>query len=182
MKSEIEVRLLNIDKEKLIQKLENLNAIFVSDWLQKRYIYDFNPIIENKWIRLRTNGEETHLAIKHYQSTEIGGTKELEIKVDDFEKTNLILNELGYTARSVQENRRTRYILDNVEIDIDKWPHLNTYVEFEANSEEEIKKVMTKLDLNFEDITTMDAMDIYLNEGYTKEDLNNLKMEDDKNE
>lgn len=182
MESEIEVRLLNINKKELIEKLENLQAEFIGDWLQKRYVYDFNPKIENKWIRLRTNGKENHLAIKHYQSAEVGGTKELEIKVDDFEKNNLILNELGYTYRSVQENKRVRYMLDDVEIDIDSWPHLNTFVEFEGKSINDIKNVMEKLELDYNKTTTMDAQDIYLESGFTQEDLNNLKMEDDRND
>ncbi len=176
MISEIEVRLLNIDEKDLIAKLTALNAKFVGNWLQKRYVYDFKPAIKNKWIRLRTNGEETTLAIKHYQSSEIGGTKELEITVDDFTKTDLILQELGYQARSVQENRRIRYILDDVEIDIDTWPHLKPYVEFEARNVDDIKKTMNKLQLDFAKTTTMDAQDIYLSQGFSEQDLNILKF------
>lgn len=179
MKEEIEVRLLNINKDELINKLTELKAEFVGDWIQKRFVYDFNPKIENKWIRLRTNGEETTLTIKHYMGTNVGDTKELEIIVSDFEKTNLILNELGYKHRSVQENRRIRYILDGVEIDIDKWPHLNTYVEFESDSLEKIKNVMKKLALDYNETTTKDAQDIYLDEGFTLDDLNCLKLEDE---
>lgn len=182
MKSEIEVRLLEVDKSELIKMLEALNAEFIGDWIQKRYVYDFNPKIKNKWIRLRTNGEETNLAIKYYQDSSVGGTKELEIKVDDFEKTNLILNELGYKHRSVQENGRVRYILDDVEIDIDSWPHLNTFVEFEGKSIDDIKKVMNKLNLDYKKTTTKDAFDIYLENGFTEEDMSNLKMEGERNE
>ena len=91
-------------------------------------VYDIKPFKENKWIRLRTDGFKTTLTIKEYTSSKIDGVKELEIEVSDMEKTNLILEELGYKKRSVQENKRTRYILNDVEIDIDTWPYLKTFV------------------------------------------------------
>ena len=56
MNTEIEVRILDIDKDDLISKLEENNAEFIGDWLQVRYVYDFKPIDPHKWIRLRTNG------------------------------------------------------------------------------------------------------------------------------
>ena len=46
MISEIEVRFLNIDEKDLIAKLTALNAKFVGNWLQKRYVYDFKPAIK----------------------------------------------------------------------------------------------------------------------------------------
>lgn len=134
MNSEYEVRVLDIDVDSFIEQIEKLGAIYVNKYEQKRYIYDFNPKIDNKWIRLRTDGFKTTLAIKEYQSAEIGGTKEIEIEVSDIEKTDEILNQLGYFKRSIQENKRIRYILNGVEIDIDTWPYLNTYVEFEGKN------------------------------------------------
>ncbi|MBQ9313745.1 MAG: CYTH domain-containing protein [Clostridia bacterium] len=176
MTSEYEVRLLDIDKEKFIKKIESLGAKYINKYDQKRYIYDFNPKVDNKWIRLRTDGYKTTLAIKEYQSQDIGGTKEAEIEVSDIETTNEILNQLGYFKRSVQENKRMRYMLNDVEIDIDTWPHLNTYVEFEGKSKEAVLHILKLLEINESDVTTMDAQDIYLAKGYTLEDLNDLKF------
>ncbi len=176
MNSEYEVRMLNIDTDKFIEKIESLSAIYVNQYFQKRYIYDFNPKIENKWIRLRTDGYKTTLAIKEYQSVDVGGTKEVEIEVSDIEKTNEILNQLGYFKRSVQENKRIRYMLNDVEIDIDTWPHLNTYVEFEGKSKEAVFSLLKLLGIEEDDVTTMDAQDIYLANGYTLDDLNDLKF------
>ena len=176
MNSEFEVRKLDIDKEQFIEKIKSLGATFVNDYYQKRYIYDFNPKIDNKWIRLRTDGFKTTLTIKEYQSAEVGGTKEIEIEVSDLEKTNEILNQLGYFKRSFQENKRTRYMLNDVEIDIDTWPHLNTYVEFEGKSKEDVFALLNLLDISEDEVTTMDAQDIYLANGYTKEDMNDLRF------
>lgn len=99
----------------------------------KRYVYDFNPINKNKWIRLRTDGKTSTLTIKEIvDKNEIDGTNEIEIEVSSFENANKILNELGYVARNYQENKRIKYTLDGVEIDIDFWPLIPPYVEIEG--------------------------------------------------
>ena len=71
MKTEIEARLLDINEEEFINNLKKHDATFVGDWLMSRNVYDFNPIDDGKWIRLRTNGEETTLTIKEIVGIEI---------------------------------------------------------------------------------------------------------------
>ena len=176
MNTEIEVRILDIDKDNLISKLEANNAEFIGDWLQVRYVYDFKPVDPHRWIRLRTNGITNTLTIKEVHDKTEHGTKELEIEVSSIDDTDKILEKLGYKKRSVQENKRVRYILNDVEIDIDSWPGLNTYVEFESDSLDKIKEAITLLGYDYKDTTTDDAQDIYMSLGYTQEDLNNLKF------
>lgn len=161
MKVEIEARYLNCNIENTIKKLKENNAKFIGDWLQLRNCYDFNPVRENSWIRLRTTGTETTLTIKEIEKKTIDGTKECEIVVSDFNTTDELLNKLGYFARSVQENRRIRYMLDGVEIDIDFWPMIPTYIEFEAHSEEAMQNVCKKLDIDFNKLVTLDVSSIY---------------------
>lgn len=182
MKTEIECRLLNINEESFVKKLNQHKAIFVGDWLQCRYCYDFNPIKENSWIRLRTNGTKTTLTIKEITSSKIDGTQECEIEVSDFDTTNELLNKLGYFARSKQENRRIRYMLDDVEIDIDFWPLIPTYAEFESHSEEAIQKVCTKLGINFEQLVTTDVDNIYKLYGINLKNRPIITLEADKKE
>lgn len=161
MKKEIEARLLGINEEEFIALMRKHNATFVGDWLMSRNVYDFNPIDDNKWIRLRTTGEETTLTIKEITSKDIEGTLETEIVVSDFDTTNEILNKLGYFARGSQTNRRIRYILDDVEIDIDFWPLIPTYVEFEAETTDKIKSLCEKLEIDFNSLTTMSVPEVY---------------------
>ncbi len=180
MHTEYEVRILEIDIEKVKKKLEDIGAKFIFDSLQKRYVYDFKPIMPNKWIRLRTNGKKTTLTIKDITSSKIDGTKELEIVVDDFEKTNLLLNELGYKAKGYQENRRIQYNYNGVEIDIDYWPLIPTYLEIEGNNEREVYKVVKLLGFKMKDITTFDVEKIYLDYGYDLEKIYELKLEEER--
>lgn len=171
MKTEIECRMLECDVDQFIEKLRSNNAKFVGDWLQIRNCYDFTPIRENSWIRLRTNGIETTLTIKEINNSDIDGTKECEIVVSDFDTADEMLNKLGYVARSRQENRRIQYILDGVEIDVDFWPLIPPYVEFEAKSKEDIVAVCNKLDIDFNALVTIDVSAIYDHYGKPIKDL-----------
>ena len=183
MNTEIEERVLEIDKDKVIAKLEELGAKKTGDWHQKRYVYDFIPKRENEWIRLRTNGKETTLTYKNIESKDISGTKELEIVVSDFEETNQLLKIMGYTPRSFQENLRTRYYLDHIEIDIDTWPLIPAYLEIEGNSEEDVKRVEKLLELNESKVTTMNCQDIYLEEyGIDINQIEELKFDENEND
>ena len=163
MKTEYEIRVLEVDKEEMIKKIEQLGATKVGEYHQRRYVYDFNPAQEGKWIRLRTNGYETTLAIKDIEKNTIDGTKEIEFKVDNFDDANLFLNQLGYFAKGYQENNRIQYRLNDVEIDIDAWPMIPIYMEIEGPDAESVNKVLEKLDVEKDKITALNCKDIYKN-------------------
>ena len=161
MHTEYELRVLDIDAEKVIKKLEELGAEKIAEFNYKRRVYNFHPAVDHKWIRLRTDGKKTTLTIKKLESFEIDGTKELEIEVSDFEETNLVLNELGYTAHTYQENKRIRYMLNGVELDIDSWPYIPTYLEIEGKSEEAVKDMVKLLEVDENKITSIDVQGVF---------------------
>ena len=161
MHTEIEERVLEIDKEKIIKKLEVFNAKKIGEWYQRRLVYDFTPKRENEWIRLRDTGNEITLTYKNVEKNTIDGTKELEVVVSSFDDTNEMLKILGYTPRAYQENKRIRYILNNIEIDIDSWPMIPTYMELEGESIEEIKNIEKLLEIDESKITNLNCQSIY---------------------
>ena len=177
MKTEYEVRVLEIDKEKIIETLESLGAKKIGDWHQKRYVYDIIPKDENSWIRLRTNGIKTTLTYKSVQAKTIDGTKEAEVEVSSFEETNLILEQMGHHNRGFQENKRIQYILDGVEVDIDTWPKIPTYLEIEGNDEESVNKIIKKLNIDESKISTLDVQSLYEYYGYNG--IHDLKFEEE---
>ena len=161
MNIEYEARILDIDKDKLIKRLKDLNARFVGEFNQKRYVYNIIPKTNGKWLRLRTNGNKTTLTYKSVEKNSIDGTKELEIEVDNFENTNSLLELAGIKNKGYQENNRVQYVLDDVEIDIDTWPMIPTYVEIEGKSEESVLNIIKKLGINDKKITTLDVQSLY---------------------
>ena len=162
MEKERELTVLNIELDEFINQLEELGAEKQGEFLQRRYVYDVKPLNPNKWIRLRTNGTKTTLTIKEIKDKNaIEGTNELEVVVGDFDKTNEILKELGYEARNYQENYRRVYLLGNVEISIDSWPLIPTYVEIEGKTNEDVERVLKLVNTKNYQTTTFDVESIY---------------------
>lgn len=158
---EYEARVLEVNKDELEKKLKSLGAEKIADFNYRRRVYDFNPRSDGKWIRLRTDGNKTTLTLKEIKSKEIDGTIENEIEVSDFDATDIILNKLGYKAHTYQENKRTRYLLDGVEIDIDTWPYIPTYVEIEGKSTKQVKEMIKKLGFDQNKVTSIDVQEVF---------------------
>lgn len=161
MKTEYELRVLEVNKEEMIKKLEELGAVYKGNFYQKRYVYDLKPAESGKWIRLRTNGKTTTLTYKDIVSNTIDGTREVEFEVSDFETANEFLERIGFKNRGYQENKRIQYILDGVEIDIDTWPMIPTYMEIEGKTKEEVINIQELLNINKEKVTALNCDDIY---------------------
>ena len=71
-------------------------------------------------------------------------------------------------------------MLDGVEIDIDFWPQIPTYLEFEAGNEEAIKSVVAKLGIDYTNLTTLDVNSIYLHYVINPEEMNTLVLEEER--
>lgn len=181
MQTEYELRVLNINIKEIIEKCEFLNATKIGCFHQKRFVYDFNPPIKGKWIRLRNDGTNSTLAIKKIESLTLDGTKELEIIVSDFFSTSEILKELGYSFRIYQENFRIEYCLNNVKIDIDKWPMLEPYIEFEGESENDIQQAIELLRIDKRRITFDGVDNIYSKKGINLESIKELTFNSNEN-
>lgn len=173
MNIEYEIRVLEINESEIIKKLESLGASKKGEYNQKRYVYDLRPKEEGKWIRLRTNGQITTLTYKDVVSNTIDGTREVELKVENIEKANEFLEKIGFKNRSYQENKRIQYILNGVEVDIDSWPMIPTYLEIEGKSEEEVLNVQKLLEVDDEKITMLNCDDIYKQKYHI--DISNIK-------
>lgn len=92
------------------------------------------------------------LGIKtHDAKTNDDSVEEVEVTVNDFEKTAQILLKIGLREKYYQENKRIRYLWKEIEFDIDFWPLLEPYLEIEATSWDKIEEAIKALDLNPED-------------------------------
>jgi adenylate cyclase, class 2 len=179
MQTEIEVKILNINVEEIKKKLVEIGAENVAKKNQRRNIYSVIPGKINPWLRLRDEGNKVTLTLKHVLNDEIDGTQESEVIVDDFEKTNLILNKLGFFRKFYQENKRESYVLNNVEIEIDTWPMIPAYLEVEGQSKEEIEKMVQLLGFTMEQTTSINVKKVYLKYGIDIESIEELKFENE---
>lgn len=173
-----------------IDCVSNILNLSYTDILQILNSPIFKAFIErfektpHKWIRLRKNvsqnsdneiKESTTLTIKHILKNDQSGIqqmKETEIVVNSFEETNELLENLGFYYRCYQEKRRTKYILNEHEIDIDTWPGLPTYFEVEGKDREDLEGILNLLGYSFDEAVSCTTDDIYMNIGI---DINNMK-------
>jgi adenylate cyclase class 2 len=168
-----------------ISQQDTLPAIlFTDEFYQIVNDYDTNP---NKWIRLRESNGKTTITLKQifnrkvvdgvrYHS--ISSVKEIEVQIDDVEKGDMLLHELGYYHKNYQEKKRISYLLPNkIEIDIDFWPHIPPYMEIEAPTEELVYKTVKKLGFSSNDAVSLNADDVYTHYGLNMYDYKELKFE-----
>ena len=85
--------------------------------------------------------------LKEEGDSQIQRVMETEMEVPSIEDGNAILEQLGFNFRNYQEKMRTTYEVDGVEVDVDTWPMIPTYVEIENDSEDTIYQMIKKLGL-----------------------------------
>lgn len=155
------IDLLNrTNNEELLSRLSDKNIV---ETIKK---YGINP---NKWVRLRKTNGRTTLTIKHILNPEVQAEKgskiqkvmETEMEVPSIEEANNILKQLGFSFRNYQEKKRETYSVDGVEVDIDSWPLIPTYIEIENDSEKVILDTVKKLRLQDHEIVSCNTADVY---------------------
>lgn len=162
MPSEFEAKVLDIDPEAIAALILDKGGHQVGGpTLQRRYVYDIEPGDQSKWIRLRTTGSRTTLAVKQIAHDGIDGTYEVEVSVDSLDATNELLGVLGFHPKSYQENRRTSFVLDGAELEIDEWPMIPPYLEIEADSPEKVRQVATVLGYEDGQLTSENTTKVY---------------------
>ena len=125
--------------------------------LMKRRVFDVQAHQGNtgKRFRLRQQGDSTTLTYKERSSLEIGSTKELETKVEDFATMAEILQQLPWQTMVYQENKRKVYSRNDIEFCIDTRPMIPTYMEIEAPSKEQVEQALEMLGLQGQDVGDM---------------------------
>lgn len=152
MKIEYEAKFLNIDKDKIREKLREVGARRIKpEFLQKRFNFHLpgNLREDKTWLRVRNEGDKTTLSLKKVDGKKIHNQKELCIEISDFETGIKILESIGCEVRMYQETKRETWQIDEVEITIDTWPFLEPFIEIESNSEARVKDVAEKLGMNY---------------------------------
>ena len=150
---------------------ENINNIYISK-LEDRKIL---KIIEDtgnrffKWIRLRQDGEIVEITIKYIYSNKanynIDEVKEIEIKTDNFEMANKLIEEMGYYRKKLAEKKRDSYSYQGMDIEIDEWPLLEPYIEIEGSNIDKIYELANLLGYSKEQTRVMNTEDVYLEKG-----------------
>ena len=168
---EIEAKFLNIDIAATEAKLSALGATKVGEYFYRRRVFDYPDLRlhhQGAWIRLRDEGERVTLAFKkrlgisaNDGTTSDQSMQEVEVAVDDFDKTATLLQSIGLQEKFYEENKRVRWVKGEVEFDIDTWPALPPYLEIEAPSWSQVDEAAAALGLNPADKKIFSTLQIY---------------------
>ncbi|MBQ3464605.1 class IV adenylate cyclase [Candidatus Saccharibacteria bacterium] len=150
MNNEIEAQFLDIDKNEIRKKLEEIGAKCVKpEVLMKRVVFDTGP---NSFARVRDEGNNkivmTYKNVADEKS--ILGTKEVNVVIDNYENGILFMKGCGLEPKAEQESYRETWEYGDVEICIDTWPWLPTFVEVEGPSEKAVWDTAKKMGLKKE--------------------------------
>ncbi|WP_412543084.1 hypothetical protein R8Z50_11550 [Longispora sp. K20-0274] len=174
MPAEYEAKILDIDPAAMTRLILARGGRQLTEaTLQRRFVYDIAAGDASRWIRLRSNGAETTIAVKHILHDGIDGLQEVELAIappgrtsaDPFADTNTFLGMLGFVPKSYQENRRTSFLLDGAHLDIDEWPLIPPYLEIEADTPEEVHRIAALLGYDPSQLTSQNTTKIYTRYG-----------------
>ena len=169
---EIEVKVLNVDKQKIEEKLSLLRARKIFEDQIITYFFDFEDdrIVKAKNVlRLRKEGKKSVLTFKKVLSKESAKVaEEYEVEVSSIMKMEAILELLGLFVIGKIQKHRTSYELDDLRFDIDKleneFAYVPEYLEIEGKNIGLIQKHAALLGYKPEDClpwTTNEVIDYY---------------------
>lgn len=151
---EVEVKILEIDKNKVIEKLRKMGAdrIFHGNLQVSYYDYPEDSLMKNgKMLRLRT-GKRTELTFKQKISREkYKVMEEHEVVINDENAMKEILTKIGLCETKKMTKHRTSYVLKNIHFEIDEFPGIPALLEIEAPSEEDVKENVENLGFSMEE-------------------------------
>lgn len=168
MGKELEVKVLGVNKDSIIKKLEALGARLISKEYQINTLYDSEDKIVKKlgdgYLRIRetrnliTNFTEVFFTLKKNMSSE-GARENLEIEtiVSDKSALDKILQHLNLKVVHEGTKERISYMYEDIRFDIDTWDKSTypyPYLEIEVLRKEDIKKAAELLKLDYNNITT----------------------------
>jgi len=153
---EIEAKFLHVDHDEVRVRLEKAGAIVTHPMrLMRRNLFcrpedRHKEVFLTEKLRLRDEGDKITFTYKK-KSSDSPYAHELETTVGSYDDMKQILFAIGLETYSYQESKRETWRIDDVEIVLDEWPWLDTYIEIEGPNESAIQAVAQKLGFNWKD-------------------------------
>lgn len=181
METEIEAKFPNVDVGNLRAMLKEKGAVQEHpEVLMRRKNYDYPDRRLEKiggWIRVRDEGNKITLGYKQLNDRTLHGTKEVSVVVDDFDKTCQFLEAIGMEAKAYQETKREKWKYKGVEVTIDTWPWVPTFVELEGPTEESVKNVANELGFDWNRAMHGSVETIYqMHYDFTEEEIDGWEL------
>lgn len=177
---EFEIKFLEVNVPELEKRLLEIGAKKIGEYEYRRMLLDYPDFRLNEkhsWLRLRTDGQETTLAYKeriknpddNMRMRDLG-MREIEITVNDYQKTYELMKALGFIIKREEENKRIRYQKSDVVFDIDIWPQIPPYLEIESSSLKEAEDAASELGFDPKNGVICSAGKVYKKYGFNTDD------------
>ena len=152
---EIEVKILEINKDEVIRKLKAMGAEQTFDGEVESFFIDFpdrSIVSAGNVLRLRRLGVKYQLTFKgKHQKSFAKVREELEVEVSDISVMKKILLSIGLVEYRSLLKHRTSFKLGKIHFDIDTITGIPTFMEIESNSEEIIMEAIVALGFSAKD-------------------------------
>jgi adenylate cyclase, class 2 len=166
--TEIEVKILEIDRESVEKKLITLGATKTFDDEIHAIYYDLRDnSLKNtgKALRLRKEGKRTILALKqHVENASAKERAEHEVEVCRFEDMRTVLESLGYAPWLDMQKHRTSYEFDGAHVELDhyhgQYDYIPEFLEIEGRDIETIGRCAEALGFSRDDCRPWDVAEL----------------------
>lgn len=167
MDTEFEAKFYPIKKEEIRTKLKGAGAkLVLPERKMRRAIVDQRVYSQLRcdYIRVRDEGDVVRLSAKTHAKEQglLEDQKEVDVEVSDYKKTLQIIELMGFKFDKYQETLRETWHLKDIEVVIDTWPGLDTYIEIEGKSKEEVKLAASTLGLDWDSKIITSVVEIYM--------------------
>lgn len=171
---ELEVKILNIDLEKMEEKIKSLGAKLISKEIQINILIDREDnYIEDQldsYLRIRETkyilDKKTKITLTMKQNIAREGIREnIETNIDISDKEAMItlLDKLGYHVKDKGEKKRTSYSLNGARLDLDIWDkstYPDPYMEIEVSSEDKLDQIIKLLNIKKDNISIKSILEL----------------------
>lgn len=157
MATEIEAKMKVDDLNAIRLRLKNAGAQPQGSALEENNFFD----TPQNSLRAAGKGLRTRVAAKTdgsrkctvtmkgpLQKSDLKSREETEFRVDDPDAARQLLENLGYQQTLSFQKRRESWTLQDCKIELDEMPYLGTFVEIEADSDQQVMSVRQALGLS----------------------------------
>jgi len=153
---EVEIK-FRVEFDRIREKIESIGAKFIGEEIQEDLYFSLPP---KHLLRIRriANLGESILGYKEIKDERNEEFDEIEVRVEDFDKTREIFKRLGFKEEVWVKKHRYIYKLDNVTFELNKVEGLGDFLDIEVMSDniekakERIWEIAKLLGLKEEDV------------------------------
>lgn len=164
---EIEVKILEVNKEEIIKKLESLGAEKHFEGILEALFFDSKEKLRNSGEVFRLRREGDKIFMTHKKKIDISKAKvmdETEVEVSNFDEAKKIIEGLGFKVFRTLKKKRVSYKLGDVKFELDEYLDEHSFVplflEVEASNLDILKENVEKLGFSMENCKPWSTKDL----------------------